>query len=202
MNKKVEKYWLMKSEPDCYSIDDLERDRIEMWDGTRNYQVRNMMRDDIQVGDMALFYHSNAAEIGCVGTMEIVSKAYPDPTQFDGTLTFSSPQRVAALKQIVKSYTSPSTKVSLKQVGKNNEKVRVEVDPKSDHPDPKSDPLNPRWLCVDVTFKSKFPRTVTLQELKLDPKLDGMTVLKKGNRLSVMPVSKQHFDRVCTLSEL
>jgi len=88
-------HWLLKSEPDCYSIDDLKRDRVEMWDGTRNYQVRNMMRDDMAVGDQALFYHSNAGkETGCVGVMEVVSEAYPDPTQFD---------------------------------------------PKSDHPDPKSD---------------------------------------------------------------
>ena len=70
----------MKSEPSEYSIADLERDGVEMWDGIRNYQVRNMMRDDMQVGDRALFYHSNAKEIGVVGVMEIVKTAYPDPT--------------------------------------------------------------------------------------------------------------------------
>tara|TARA_B100000508_G_scaffold88136_1_gene68604 strand:+ start:776 stop:1234 length:459 start_codon:yes stop_codon:yes gene_type:complete len=150
------KYWLMKSEPDCYSIDDLKKDKVEMWDGTRNYQVRNMMRDDMSVGDMALFYHSNAGnKTGVVGTMEIVKEAYPDPTQFD---------------------------------------------PKSDHPDPKSDPDNPRWLCVDVKFKSKFNEPVTLKELKLDPKFSDMTVVQKGNRLSVMPVAKKHFDRVVKLA--
>ena len=125
----------MKSEPDCYSIDDLKKDKVEMWDGTRNYQVRNMMRDDMKVGDMALFYHSNAGdETGVVGTMKIVKEAYPDPTQFD---------------------------------------------PKSDHPDPKSDPENPRWLCVDVKFQSKLKQPITLKELKLDPKFADMPVVQK-----------------------
>lgn len=156
MVEKRVKYWLMKSEPNCYSIDDLKRDKTEMWDGCRNYQVRNFMRDQMEVGDRALFYHSNAGDAtGVVGEMEIVSCAYPDPTQFD---------------------------------------------PKSDHPDPKSDPENPRWLAVDVKFKKKFPRTVTLFELKLDLKLEGMSVLKKGNRLSVMPVSKEQYDHIVDLS--
>jgi len=148
-------YWLMKSEPDCYSIDDLKRDKVEPWDGTRNYQVRNMMRDDMQIGDMVLFYHSNTKEIGVVGTMEIVSKAYPDPTQFD---------------------------------------------PKSEHPDSKSDPENPRWLCVDVKFLSKFPRTISLAEIKIDPWFETMALIKKGNRLSVMPVSKKHFEKIIKMA--
>lgn len=77
-------YWLLKSEPSCYSIDDLKRDGIEMWDGVRNYQARNMMRDEMQKGDVAFFYHSNSDPIGIVGLAEIVSRdAYPDPTQFD-----------------------------------------------------------------------------------------------------------------------
>ena len=151
----AKKYWLMKSEPDCYSIDDLKRDKVEMWDGTRNYQVRNMMRDEMRVGDMALFYHSNAGkETGVVGVMEIVKEAYPDPTQFD---------------------------------------------PKSDHPDPKSDPENPRWLCVDVKFKSKLKEVITLQELKDNPKFKDMAVVQRGNRLSVMPVKKTHFDAILKL---
>ena len=157
MQKKTSarKYWLMKSEPSCYSIDDLKQDKVTMWDGTRNYQVRNLMRDEIKVGDKVLFYHSNAKDTtGVVGEMKVVSQAYPDPTQFD---------------------------------------------PKSDHPDPKSDPNNPRWLCMDVKFLSKFIRPVTLSEMKLDPKLEGMSVLKKGNRLSVMPIQKKHYDRVVKL---
>lgn len=150
-------YWLMKSEPDCYSIDDLKRERTGMWDGVRNYQVRNMFRDIFKKGDKALFYHSSAGpETGVVGEMKVAKEAYPDPTQFD---------------------------------------------PNSDHPDPKSDPQNPRWLCVDMSFVGKFKRPILLSELKLDPKLEGMTVLQKGNRLSVMPVTKQHFERVVALGK-
>jgi len=152
----TQKFWLMKSEPDCYSIDDLECDQVEMWDGCRNYQVRNMMRDEMKVGDRALFYHSNAGnETGVVGEMKLVRAAYPDPTQFD---------------------------------------------PKSDHPDPKSDPENPRWLCVDVQFVKKFDRTVTLAEIKNDPALDTITVARKGNRLSVMPIDANHFAHICKLA--
>lgn len=76
-------HWLMKSEPDDYSIDDLEKDKVEPWDGIRNYQVRNMFRDDMKVGDKAFFYHSSCKVPAVVGTMKIASKAYPDPTQFD-----------------------------------------------------------------------------------------------------------------------
>lgn len=142
----------MKSEPDCFSIDDLKRVKVEPWDGVRNYQVRNMFRDDFEVGDRALFYHSNAGdETGIVGEMEVVSKAYPDPTQFD---------------------------------------------PKSDHPDPKSDPENPRWLLVDVKFVRKFKNPLFLKDLKLDPSFADMTVVQKGNRLSVMPVAKKHYTKI------
>lgn len=77
------RYWLMKSEPDAYSIDDLERDQVEPWDGIRNYQARNFMRDDMKIGDKVFFYHSNAKPIAIVGTMEVASEPYPDHTQFD-----------------------------------------------------------------------------------------------------------------------
>ena len=148
-------YWLMKSEPDCFSIDDLKNNKVEMWDGVRNYQVRNMMRDQMQAGDRALFYHSSAGgETGVVGEMEIVKEAYPDPTQFD---------------------------------------------PKSEHPDPKSKPENPTWLCVDVKFVQKFKNPIYLKELKLDPAFEGMTVTQKGSRLSVTPVSQKHFARIIKL---
>ncbi len=145
----------MKSEPSCYSIDDLQHDKIESWDGIRNYQVRNMMRDQMRVGDEALFYHSNCKEIGVVGIMKIVREAYPDPTQFDA---------------------------------------------KSDHPDPKSNPDNPRWLLVDVAFVCKFPRVVTLAEIKNDPEFSDMPLVKKGNRLSVMPIKKKHFQKIQKLA--
>ena len=147
-------YWLMKSEPDAYSIDDLERDGVEPWDGIRNYQVRNMFRDDMKVGDKALFYHSSCKVPGVVGTMKIVSEAYPDPTQFD---------------------------------------------PEAKYYDPKSDPENPRWLLVDVEFERKLERTIPLTEIKAQSGLDGFLLTKRGNRLSVFPVEKKHWDRVLGL---
>lgn len=147
-------YWLLKSEPDAYGIDDLKRDRREPWDGIRNYQARNMMRDDMRVGDKAFFYHSNCKEPGIVGIMKIASKPYPDHTQFD---------------------------------------------PESRYYDPKSDPAEPRWILVDVQYVKKLKRTITLAELKAEPKLDGMILTRKGNRLSIMPVSDDHWDFILGL---
>ena len=145
----------MKSEPSCYSITDLKHDKRTLWDGIRNYQVRNMIRDDIKKGDMVLFYHSNCKSIGVVGEMKVIKEAYPDPTQFD---------------------------------------------PKSEHPDKNSDPANPRWLCVDVAFIREFPRTITLNEMKLEKTLEGMPVLQKGNRLSITPVSSKHYKKIVALA--
>jgi predicted RNA-binding protein with PUA-like domain len=147
-------YWLMKSEPDAYSIDDLERDGRDMWDGIRNYQARNMMRDDMRVGDKVFFYHSNCKEPGIVGIAKVASKPYPDPTQFD---------------------------------------------PESKYYDPKSSEDDPRWLLVDVEFVRKLSRTITLAELKAQPLLDGMILLRRGNRLSIMPVDKAHWDHILGL---
>ena len=141
-------YWLMKSEPDAYGIDDLERDGRDMWDGIRNYQARNMMRDDMKIGDEVFFYHSNCKEPGIVGIMKIASEPYPDPTQFD---------------------------------------------PESKYYDPKSSEEEPRWMLVDVEFVRKLARTITLTELKALPGLDGMILLRRGNRLSIMPVDEQHW---------
>lgn len=138
-------YWLMKSEPDCYSIDDLEREGVNMWEGCRNYVVRNYFRDTMQIGDKAFFHHSNSKPSGIVGTMEIVSEPYPDPTQFD---------------------------------------------PSSDYYDPKSPRDNPRWILRDVKFLSKFKRIVSLAELREIPGLEEMLVNRKGQRLSVMPVTE------------
>jgi len=147
-------YWLMKSEPDAFGIDDLKSVRREPWDGVRNYQVRNMMRDDMRKGDLALFYHSNCKEPGVVGLMTIASAAYPDPTQFD---------------------------------------------PDSKYYDPKSDPDEPRWLLVDVRYKRKLKRTITLAELKARDDLDGFLLTRRGNRLSVMPVSDEHWQTILSL---
>lgn len=85
-------YWLIKSEPDAYSIDDLERDEREMWDGIRNYQARNMMRDDMRIGDEVLFYHSSCKEPGVVGVAKVASEPYPDPTQFDPESRYYDPK--------------------------------------------------------------------------------------------------------------
>lgn len=144
----------MKSEPDAYGINDLERDGREPWDGVRNYQARNMMRDDMRVGDQVFFYHSNCKEPGIVGLAKVASEAYPDPTQFD---------------------------------------------PESRYFDPKSSEDSPRWLLVDVEFVRKLKRTITLAELKAHPELDGMILTRRGNRLSVMPVEKPHWDLILSL---
>ncbi len=144
----------MKSEPDAYGIDDLARDRREPWDGIRNYQARNMMRDDMRIGDKVFFYHSNCKEPGIVGIAKVASDAYPDPTQFD---------------------------------------------PESRYFDPKSSEEAPRWLLVDVEFVRKLKRTITLAELKANAGLDGMILTRKGNRLSIMPVDKPHWDLILGL---
>ena len=147
-------YWLMKSEPDVYGIDDLKRDKVEPWDGIRNYQVRNMFRDQMKVGDLAFFYHSNCKPPAVVGIMTIASEAYPDHTQFD---------------------------------------------PKSRYYDAKSDKENPRWLLVDVKYKRKLKREITLQELKGNKKLEDFRLNQKGNRLSVIPVKKSEWDLILSL---
>jgi len=150
-------YWLMKSEPDAFSIDDLRArpKKTEHWDGIRNYQARNMMRDDMKKGDLVFFYHSNATEIGIVGIMKVVREAYPDFTAFN---------------------------------------------PESNYYDPKSDVDNPRWVMVDVQFVRKLKRCITLQELKEHADvLADMPLLRKGNRLSIMPVSEEHWDYILGL---
>ncbi|MEM6818920.1 MAG: EVE domain-containing protein [Pseudomonadota bacterium] len=144
-------YWLMKSEPDGYSIDDLERDQREPWDGIRNYQARNFMREEMKIGDQAFFYHSSCPEPGVVGLMSIVSEPYDDPTQFD---------------------------------------------PEAKYYDPKSTPDKPRWQLVDVQFEQKFERTISLAELKMNPKLKGMRLLQRGNRLSILPVTAAHWKAI------
>ena len=150
MSKNIH-YWIMKSEPDEFSIDDLKKKDVSIWDGIRNYQVRNMIRDVMAVGDRAFFYHSSSKEIGIVGEMEVVQSAYPDPTQF---------------------------KASSKYYDKGSKKDA------------------PRWLSVDVKFVEKFPRTLTLAEIKANPKFATLPLVKKGNRLSIMPISKVRYDLI------
>ena len=147
-------YWLMKSEPDAYSIDDLEHDGREKWDGIRNYQARNMMRDDMKIGEEVFFYHSNCKEPGIVGVARVVSESYPDPTQFDK---------------------------------------------KSRYYDAKSSADNPRWCLVDVEFVRKLTRNIALTELKAQKTLADMILTRKGNRLSIMPVAKKHWNKILSL---
>jgi predicted RNA-binding protein with PUA-like domain len=144
----------MKSEPDAFSIDDLKRKKREAWDGVRNYQARNFMRDGMRPGDKVFFYHSNCAVPGIVGLAEVATDAYPDPSQFD---------------------------------------------PKSKYFDPGSSRDNPRWMLVDVKFVKKLKRTISLDEMKNDPALADMPLLRKGNRLSVMPVDAAHWKYILGL---
>ncbi len=148
-------YWLFKSEPDVYSIDDLARDGSTYWEGVRNYQARNFMRDACKVGDLILYYHSNAKPPGVAGLARISGEAYPDPHQFEED---------------------------------------------SKYYDPKSSPENPRWLVVDVAFEAKFERLVPLAELKAEEALDGMLVVRRGQRLSIQPVEEHHFAHVCGMA--
>lgn len=148
------RFWLMKSEPEVFSIDDLANrpGQTTSWDGVRNYQARNFMRDEMKLGDRVLFYHSNCKVPGVVGIAEVCSSTpHPDKTQFD---------------------------------------------PHSEYFDPKATPENPRWMLVDVKFIEKFPRTVSLREIKDDPELSKMKVAQRGQRLSVQPVEKCHYDEI------
>ncbi|WP_026600786.1 EVE domain-containing protein [Methylomonas sp. 11b] len=149
-------YWLMKSEPDTFGIDDLfnRPEQTEHWDGVRNYQARNMMRDDMKIGDQVFFYHSNCDEPGIVGIMQVVRESYPDFTAFD---------------------------------------------PDDKHFDPKSNPDKPTWYMVDVKFVRKLSRNISLRELKLKTELADLALLRRGNRLSIMPVNAEQWDFILGL---
>ncbi|MDT8449359.1 MAG: EVE domain-containing protein [Wenzhouxiangellaceae bacterium] len=152
-------YWLMKSEPDAFGIDDLKSrpDKTEPWDGIRNYQARNFMRDEMKKGDKVFFYHSNCRQPAVVGIMEIASRPYPDPTQFDAG---------------------------------------------SNYFDPKSDPEDPRWVLVDVRHVRDLKRPVTLADMKAEADAFGdFALLKKGSRLSIMPVSRDQWNRVLEMEK-
>jgi predicted RNA-binding protein with PUA-like domain len=149
----------MKSEPDAFSIDDLKSrpKKTEPWDGVRNYQARNFMRDDMKVGDQVFFYHSNCKTPGIVGIAEVASRPYPDPTQFD---------------------------------------------PDSKYHDPKSDPDEPRWILVDIRYKRHLDRVISLREIKDHAEaLSDFALTRRGNRLSIMPVSKQQWDYLLRLEK-
>ena len=150
-------YWLFKSEPDAFSIDDLRAmpGKRDHWDGIRNYQARNTMRDDMCKGDLGFFYHSSCAVPGIVGIVEIVKEAYPDHT-------------------------------ALVSSGK--------------YFDPKATSENPRWCMVDVKYKKKFKAIITLEKLKTLKSLDDMVLLRKGNRLSIMPVARKEWNVIVKLA--
>ncbi len=149
-------YWLMKSEPDVFGIDDLASapGKTDHWDGVRNYQARNMMRDEMKKGDQVFFYHSNCKEPGIVGIMKIAREGYPDFTAFD---------------------------------------------PEEKYYDPKSDADNPRWYMVDVRFVRKLKRIITLRELKQHEQLKDLALVRRGNRLSIMPVNDAQWEFILQL---
>ena len=144
-------YWLMKSEPSTFGIDDLKRAKNQTtnWDGVRNFQARNFLRE-MQQGDLAFFYHSSCEPPGIAGIVKISREAYPDRTAFD---------------------------------------------PKDDHYDAEGDPKNPRWYAVDVQLEEKFAELITLETLRSHASgpLKDMILLKRGNRLSITPVTKQQW---------
>ena len=146
----MSRYWLFKSEAECFSYKDLENatNQTTGWDGIRNYQARNFLRDDVKHGDGVIYYHSNAEPPGMAGIAVVVEEAHPDPTQFD---------------------------------------------PKADHFDPKSDLKNPTWMQVSIKAVAPVLPEVGLPTLRLASELDGLELLKRGSRLSVHPVSPEHW---------
>jgi predicted RNA-binding protein with PUA-like domain len=153
----MKKTWLMKSEPSTFSIDALAKapKQRTRWDGVRNFQVRNMLRDEMKPGDLALFWHSSCDVPGAYGIVKIVKAGYPDPTAFDR---------------------------------------------KSDYYDADSDPSEPRWYAVDVELVRRFEKPITLEKLKANADdLGDMLVLRRGNRLSITPVTAEQWRRVLAL---
>jgi predicted RNA-binding protein with PUA-like domain len=152
------RHWLMKTEPDTFGVEDLAAAprATTMWDGVRNYQARNMIRDEMKRADLAFLYHSSCEVPGIVAIMEIVKAGYPDESAFNR---------------------------------------------KDHHFDPDSERSNPRWYAVDVRLKRRFTRTITLDELRKHAakQLQGMVLLRPGNRLSVMPVEAAHWKFILTL---
>jgi len=151
-------HWLFKSEPATFSIDDLGKapKQTAAWDGVRNYQARNMLRDSIKKGDLVFFYYSSCDVPGIAGIVSVVKEGYPDETAFD---------------------------------------------PKNDHYDADSKASDPRWYVVDVKLLRKFERIITLDALRKHAggALEEMVLLRRGSRLSVMPVTKKEWDFILGL---
>ena len=148
-------YWLMKSEPHVYSFEDLVKDKTTHWDGVRNYQARNFMRDKMKLGDYVLFYHSNHKPPHIAGIAKVSKEGYPDFTAFDSGNKYF---------------------------------------------DASSSPENPRWMMVDIEAIKALTSMVPLLDLKENPALNEMLVVQRGQRLSVQPVEKKHFDEVLRMS--
>lgn len=144
----MKKYWLMKSEPDVFSIDRLKKDKTTLWEGVRNYQARNYMMNDMAINDEVLFYHSSCEVPGIVGLAIVSQKAMPDLSQFNK---------------------------------------------KSEYFDLKATKEKPIWYCVEIKYKSTFENILSLEELKKTTALKDMLVLKKGQRLSIQPVTEKDF---------
>jgi predicted RNA-binding protein with PUA-like domain len=148
-------YWLFKSEPGCFSIEDLANrpGMTEQWDGVRNYQARNYLRDKVKPGDMVLFYHSNIPKPVVAGIAEVVRGGYPDFTAFD---------------------------------------------PASEHFDPRSSPASPTWYMVNVRFVALMPRPVALEQIKGNPLLADMPLVKRS-RLSIQPVTPEEWQVILAM---
>ena len=149
-------YWLMKSEPNSYSIADLKRDKTAFWDGVRNYQARNFMMRDMQIGDKALFYHSNAKPSGVAGLAVICAKATADKTA---------------------------------------------LDPKSIYFDPRATKKKPIWHAVTVQFVTMFSQIIPLSEIRQEKALCQMALLRRGQRLSILPVTKKEYEHIVEMSQ-
>ena len=149
--------WLFKTEPDECSIDDFASapDTAIVWEGVRNYQARNMLRDQVKVGDLVFIYHSSCKLIGVAGIARVVRQAYADPSQFDVTSAYF---------------------------------------------DGKSLKDSPRWVAVDLVFERKLPAIIPLDKLKSSAKLNGLPLVQRGSRLSVMPVTPEQWQTILQLS--
>lgn len=152
-------FWLMKTEPDVFSFDDLIncKNSTDHWDGIRNYQARNFMRDQFKLGQEVFIYHSNTKETGIYGIAKVVREAYPDHTALDSESKY--------------------------------------FDPKS------AEKGESRWVMVDVMATHRLKKPVLLQDMKEMPELEGMALLKRGQRLSIQMVSPEHWKFIKALGK-